>query len=350
MPSPLYIYELLENIFSYLPYHDLRHSRLVSTYWNFLITTSPSMQRQLWKRPEVSKNPNAHFSNTWDAVHCSILRLTPFLQKQKALKRVLREELVSYEIWDQYEARESDFRRMMESNSNTEDGIDLNTEKSLQLCSKCCNLHPDFCYSNIHPLLRGLEYLVCITGEGSALIANICVIGEPNCPFLIRNLFNLAIYLVNIPLKWQRFQDDMFTRPVCTRLVITSGCGCYVLQNRTGITIREVVMVLAWECQESLKELRERNFDAFAEDLNVGEWLEMDDNRAVHKLLEEMQRLKGHTLDNADERARFGLRNEAEKEYTRKKQALETFRNHFVDKLSEIIALDVLEGTKRIGM
>ena len=343
MPSPLQIYELLEKILSHLPYHDLRCSRQVNTYWNYLITSSLSIQRQLWKCPETSEDLNAHFNNTWDAINSSTLGRPIFQQKQNALDQVLSGETVSCESWNRYEVVESTFGRIVGNNGDAE------SETPIQLCGKCYSLHPGFRYANIHPLLRDLEHLLCITGKGSALIANISVIGEPSHPHLITRLFNLAMYLIHLPHRWQKLKNDMFTRPVCTRLVITSGCGCYVLRQRPGITVGGVVMSLIWECHDSLKGLEVGDFDTFLEDLQMWEWQEMNDGRTVHMFFEEMQRLKDCEINSINEHTGFGQLREmeiGEKEFYRKKQALETLRDYFVDKLSDIIALDVLKEVK----
>ena len=90
---------------------------------------------------------------------------------------------------------------------------------------------------------------------------NIYGIVEYNSPFLITRLLDLAIYFHAILQKWQTIKDDMFARPICTRPTVTSHCGCYIVQNRPGITVREVVVVLAWEYHHSLNELREQDFD-----------------------------------------------------------------------------------------
>jgi len=342
MPLVFNIYELLENILNYLPYCDLQRSRLVNTYWNGLITTSLPIQRQLWRHPQISKDLNAHFSNTWDTLGCSIRSRPLFLQKQKALERVLFEKSVTYESWNQYEALEANFRRAMGN-----DGDSSEIEKPYQICRKCCNLHPEFRYSNIHPILQRLERLVCITGEGSALIANICVIGSLSGSFLITRLFNLAMFLVNLPRGWHKFQDDMFTHPICTRLIVTSGCGCYFLQGRPGVTIKEVVILLVWDCHDSLKALGEWDFIEFLEDLNVWEWLQANDRRTMHLFSKEMQKLEERDLYNANSSTHFGRRREMEigKAYRRNKKALEALRSHFIEKLSHIIALDILKGT-----
>jgi len=348
MSSPLQIYELLENILSCLPYHDLNRSRLVNTYWNGLITTSLSIQRQLWKYPQVSKDLNVHFSNTWNALDCSMRRRPLFLQKQKALKRVLFEKPVSYENWNQYEALEDSFRKAVQSDSCVKDDDSSYIRNFRQICGKCHNLHPKFFYSNIHPLLQDLEQLVCITGEKSALIANICVIGDLNHPSLITRLFNLAIFLVHLPQEWRKFQDDMFTRPICTHFIVTSGCGCYILQGRPYITVKEVVIVLVWECHDSLKGLGEWDFIEFLDDLDIWEWLKTNDKRTMHMFFEEIRRLEERDRNNAKKDIYFGQQNEIEtgKGYHRKKKALEALRNQFVDKLSEIITLEILQGTK----
>ena len=259
MSSPLQIYELLEKILSYLPYHDLTHSRLVNAYWNSLITTSQSMQQQLWKRPKFSRDPDAHFRSIRDDVYCSILKQPEFQKIYNASTRALKEDIISSEIWTQYEEQERRLRQLLWE--------DPTIEKPPLLCSKCCGLHLAFRYSNIHPLLQGIENLVCITGKETTLIASIHGVGEHNSPFLIPRLLSLAIFLNIILQKWKTAKDDMFTRPVCTRLVVTSGCGCYIVQNRPGITVREVVVVLAWECRDSLNGLREQ-------DIDMGQWLE----------------------------------------------------------------------------
>ena len=46
-----------------------------------------------------------------------------------------------------------------------------------------------------------------------------------------------------------------------TRPIVTSDYGYYIVQNKPGITVREVVVILAWECQDPLNELREQDFD-----------------------------------------------------------------------------------------
>ena len=321
MPSILYIYEILENIFFHLPYYDLQQARLVCIYWNSLAITSLSIQKQLWKRPMICSDINAHFNNTWEDIN--ILRQSIFLRKHRAFRRVLVEEIVSFKIWNQYEELENSFRRTVGDKDETENNSNYNIKRRLQVCNKCSSLHPEFRYSNIHPLPQSLERFICITGEGSTLIANIGIIGKPEHPPLLNRLFNIAICLTSISQKWQTVKDDMFTRPVCTRLVITSGCGCYVVQKRPGITIREAVIVLAWECYDSLNKLRKNDLDVFMQELNMADWPEI--NRLATSKQQDIAGMM----------------------YTKRKRTLETLRDYAVDRLSTIIALDVLDGKRK---
>ncbi|KAF2793825.1 hypothetical protein K505DRAFT_384964 [Melanomma pulvis-pyrius CBS 109.77] len=260
MAHPLQTYELLENILSHLPYHDLARARLVNQYWDSLITTSLSLQHQLWKKPKTTNDTTAHFNGTWNvaASHLCHSDQVAFVKAYEAFQHVLTDKEVTDHVWDEYEESEKDFREgvLMDSTPGVYSHDPILSDIVLPLCRWCYGIHPKFDFSHIHPLLQQLEGLVCISGEGSALMVNVGVIGEVDFPMLIPQLFNLAQMLTSLPSKWRNFKGDMLARPVCTRLAVTQGRGCLTVETSAqGITVGAAVGALAGACFKAISRL-----------------------------------------------------------------------------------------------
>jgi len=334
--DPFLIPELLENMLCYLSYYDLQQAQLVHSCWHSLIKSSPLLQRQLWKLPERSQNFQNDVGNSWNAIANMICPggRSLFLKKYHTMKRVLHDDIVSQEIWTSYEDEECEFRRNLREHHEAKCGCVVET--AIQCCNKCGSVHPVFCYPNIHPILEGLDRFVCVTGEQSALIACICVIGEANCPFLITRLFNLAMYLIRLPKHWQTCKNDMFARQICSRFIVTSGRGCHVLESKAGVTVGGAVVAFISETCDNLRALREWDFDLLIDDAmwsGTGTWLEVIDERLAAMFKDQVRKVREERCDDYHIASRGET---AEEAYLGQQYALGVLRDYLVEKLMSL--------------
>jgi hypothetical protein len=287
--TPLKIPELLEYVLTHLSYHEITNARLVAQFWKSLVDNSASMQRKLWKRPEFSKDLHAHFKKTWEDLVKDLcpLGVEFLLRAHDALLNVLTDEEVSADIWEMYHDQEREFREMIEARYQNEDNNNTDSYgpflPQVTTCTMCKSLHPSFAYPHIHPLLKHLRYLVCITGDGPNLLVNIGITGDIDFPLLVTRLFNLGNYLLENGALWKKFGSDMFSRPVCTRLMVTEGRACLNTKDKiTGLTLDDAVGVLAmayhtalrrldvWDFATHMEQILEKDYEEHMEDLTQG--------------------------------------------------------------------------------
>ncbi|KAF2705799.1 hypothetical protein K504DRAFT_505533 [Pleomassaria siparia CBS 279.74] len=239
--SPLAIFELRELILSNLPYQDITQARIEA--------------QQLWKVAMPSRDPDAHFKTSWAHL---INSLDPkgkaFTRRlHRAMRLVLQEEPLTWNTWHKFEDQALNFNRHYMPPAHYDDS------SIIFWCEDCLGFHPKFQYENVHPLLRGLQKVACINGDGSRLIINTAGIGGPNFPTMVSDLFQLCDFLVDLTRRWEgrtwkRFKDVMLTRPICTRLVVASGYTHEItVAKPNGITVGDAVLILAKVCYNAVR-------------------------------------------------------------------------------------------------
>lgn len=335
--TPLKIPELLENILTHLSYHEITNARLVAPFWKSLVDNSASMQRQLWKRPEFAKDLYAHFEKTGEDLITELCPLGAklFLQAYDALLTVLTNEEVSADIWEMYHDQEREFREMIETRyrNGDNDNTDFHGPflPPVTACTMCKSLHPSFEYSHIHPLLKHLQYLVCITGDGSNLLVNIGVTGDIDFPLLVTRLINLGNYLLENGALWKKFGSDMFSRPVCTRLVVTEGRACLDMKDRiTGLMLGDAVGVLAMACHTALRRLDSWDFATHMELI-----LEEDSEEHMDDLTQKIDRLQITDHETGQGTSDDGSIVEvlSDDEYDEDREAVQNYRDQLLEDL-----------------
>ncbi|KAF2742216.1 hypothetical protein M011DRAFT_481917 [Sporormia fimetaria CBS 119925] len=97
------------------------------------------------------------------------------------------------------------------------------------LCRYCGTCHTPFDYSTCHPQLRGLRDLpLCISGHGSRLVITIGRKRRPEMAHQPATSLEPRTEDLDEVREWVRSvgralrREDMFTRPACERLVVTS--------------------------------------------------------------------------------------------------------------------------------
>jgi hypothetical protein len=338
--TPLKIPELLEYTLTNLSHRGITNARLVSQFWKSLIDSSASMQKQLWKRSEFTKDQYAHFEKTWEDLVKELCPLgaEAFLRVYEALLIVLTNKKVDANIWEIYHDEEREFREMIEARYlhgfNDNIGSYGPLLPPLTACTMCKSLHPGFKYQHIHPLLKGLQNLVCITGTGPTLLVNIGVTGDIEFPLLVTRLIKLGNYLLENGALCKKFGSDMFCRPVCTRLVVTEGRACLGMKDKImGLTLDDTVGVLAMACHTALRRLDGWDFATHVELILGDDYEEHMDGLAqgVERLqITDSETGKGTSDDGSI------VEVSSDDEYEEEMEAVEKYRDQLLESIEKM--------------
>ncbi|KAF2865798.1 hypothetical protein BDV95DRAFT_651876 [Massariosphaeria phaeospora] len=246
--------------------------RCVCKIWYINIEQTHSIQRTLWKRAQTSKESHPHSTPpTIEQQRYTSTNGEPLLAFHKrAFLRLLNSNSTEKD-WSEYKHRASSiymhnppvFSRVMALSG---DSKNVN-------CGQCCILHLGFRFENIHPLLIGLRDLdICMQGHGSEIYINLGLWAgrvEPGfssyrtVPVLGSKVSSLCSLLKNTSeiARTCHLERDLFTRPMCTRLVAFFREEILETRNENGITLHEAVAVIARAVCRHLRSERDSMHD-----------------------------------------------------------------------------------------
>jgi hypothetical protein len=261
--SPLYIFELLEAILLYLSPRDITITSSVCGYWQTCIARSPALLRKIHRIPSTfSPDTNPHFNQ-------------PSLACRNAL--IPRESSDHYgkNVLDLYESADIEFLAAMHlgisfKEMDTVHDVYLKKRRNYRAtfmnvrypdgwperyrthCDLCDGFHARFRFENVHPLLSFLDDVtMCVRGYGTHLYVAINIADEIATTDACYEHYHAEIRYLAGKLVWAlemmeegEHQNEMFTRPVCTRLVAASANGYYIVDNTEGVTLGEAIPLL----------------------------------------------------------------------------------------------------------
>ncbi|KAH7071096.1 hypothetical protein BKA63DRAFT_568248 [Paraphoma chrysanthemicola] len=254
-----HIAELVGMIVLNLSLRNLLRAQLVSPFWRGVITGSRATLRILHKLPNPPTNEaNPHFkqasavaqtltgkydplNETHVLEHCDAKTTTLVDSMHPELPRDIGKENIR--LW-----RSQLFRCRYACRDIRDRRTDTWPSAWNEIhCHLCNTFHTKFLFSNVHPILNFLEdSSVCFRGHGARLVV-VKIIGcdseAPNA-IMEEEIQALTSYAGQLRLAfdqiWQcRLENDMFMRPVCTRLI--SRWGPHVVDNAAGLTLQEVI-------------------------------------------------------------------------------------------------------------
>jgi hypothetical protein len=261
--SPLYIFELLEAILLYLSPREIIIASSVCEYWHTCVARSPTLLRKIHKiLSPFSTDTNPHFDQ-------------PSLACRNALIPRDSSEYYGKNVLDFYESADIEFLTAMHfgifsKEMETVQDIYLEKRRGYRAafmnvrypdgwperyrthCDLCDGFHARFRFENVHPLLSFLDDVtMCVRGHAAHLYVVINIANEIATTDACYEHYHAEIRYLAGKLRWALkmmeeggHQDEMFARPVCTKLVAASANGYYIVDNTEGITIGEVIPLL----------------------------------------------------------------------------------------------------------
>ncbi|KAL1799482.1 hypothetical protein ACET3X_003519 [Alternaria dauci] len=291
--TPLDIPELAGMILSHLSdIRDLLHFRETSRFFKFLVDTTSSIQRRLWKLPSpVEEGENPHSLDPTE------------------VRDLFSIEPSKFHLIEAFSSTEWNFFDAIEGGVDVDIAVTTRNQRCLQLwmqmdpwvilthdiirqippyvCRNCYQAHVPFDSATLHHILRFLpNHNICGQGSGSDLLLHV-IFGHEFGPDPIMNpaldesfavgfhrstLFRIAS-LARAVNDAQRIAEqcdllqDYFTSPMCTRLIMMhnetptlsvngSDVDVIVLRTEHGLKLGKVLSQLLELCQRSFHHYR----------------------------------------------------------------------------------------------
>jgi hypothetical protein len=261
--SPLYVYELVENILLYLSPRDVVRVSGTCKYWYGCVTGNKTLLRKIHKIPvRCTKGTNPHF-------------IEPNQACRDALFPGGGPEIFAKNVLDLYERADIKLLENAHPEASNQYLRELSSRYNMQLydcraafvgvrypdgwpvglreihCEVCDGFHPQFRFEHVHPLVSFLEDMtLCVRGYGAHLYVEFNILHEWQAPRSCYEHYCAEVRALSERLRWAHTSsglgDVMFMRPVCSRLVAFANKTkeFHITDNANGITLTEAVAFL----------------------------------------------------------------------------------------------------------
>lgn len=270
--SLFYTIELLEMILLNLDARNIVKVSGVCKFWNDCCQSTPKLLRKTYKLAvKLDDDVNPHFKTPSKKSRNALIPRHPRNPSRHA----------GTEVLGLYEAADIEYL------SSIQPGLDISTLDAMaedyaekrkhyrfgfmdfrfpngwpseyyQIhCNVCDGFHAKFNFENLHPLLSFLENLdLCVRGNGTQMFFRYDFVSDYDSPkscyeHICANIRYLgrSLELASGLLDRCNLKNDLFTRPICTRLV---GSDFDIIENPGGITLLEVISFLTRRFKSSL--------------------------------------------------------------------------------------------------
>jgi hypothetical protein len=261
-PLP-YVLELVETILLYLPAREIVRASGVCVHWRSCIAGTPALLRATHKMPSpCPPDMNPHFiepnracrnalfpllgsayygSNVLKLCQDTDVKLLSAMrpgisdEENEALSELYGEERYSYR---------RAFKGVRYPNGWP--------ECYRTYCNLCSGFHAQFRFENLHPLLSFLDDVtMCVRGYGPHLYIKLSIINELETTEACYQHYYKEIKDLAGKLRWAGDMmekgergKELFTRPLCTRLVAPSADAHLFVNNEEGVTLGEALPFL----------------------------------------------------------------------------------------------------------